>query len=163
MWAGLLELMRGLQRRSFLNWGSENLQLQWKPSLRPHVPGEHMCKTNSAHKTKAGGVRSRVRSLREIKQTNKQKDISIGRAAAWTGLCFSPKRMIKGVGFFSTFRGRILDQTQSANEARFQQSNSKQKATAWCSKSAVKWYVPPYLQYVSRVQAFLNRTRAKRD
>lgn len=33
-----------------LKLGQRNSQFQWKTSLRPHVPGVHMCKTNSTNK-----------------------------------------------------------------------------------------------------------------
>lgn len=68
-----------------LKLGQRNLQLHWKPSLRPHVPGVHMCKekkkTNSTHKQSC--CWAELGLFTAIKQTNKKTLF-----AAWTRFCF---------------------------------------------------------------------------
>lgn len=111
--------------------------------------------------TKAGGVRSRC-PLTRRNQTNKQtKRHLYGQSCGVDRAPFFPKRMIKGVGVFSTSRRRILDQTQGTNEAQDQQSNSKQKLRLDAESLLSNDMFPPYLQYASPVQAFLKQDRSQ--
>lgn len=68
MQANVLELMKGLERRSFLKLGQRNSQLWWDLSLRPRVPGEHMCNS-----TQHVLCRAELPPLTYDTQTNKRE------------------------------------------------------------------------------------------
>lgn len=77
-----------------LQLGQRSLQLRWKPSLRPRVPGRTRQKV---HINKAGAVRSRIHLLQSNTQTKRHFPwLQRGQDS----ICAERKR--KGVGFFST-------------------------------------------------------------
>lgn len=107
-----------------LKLGQRNLQLQWKLSLRPHVPGEHMCKTNSTQK-QSWCCKEQECPLTVIKRTKK-------KTSAWS----------KRVGFFLNREQKTaltyfgLDGCRmKLNFTQFPQSTLK-KHINWYPKSA---------------------------
>lgn len=95
MQANVSELMRGLERHSFLNWAGE--------TSRPSVPGEHMCKTNRIHKqilchVEWGGV--------HLLQSNKQIRFN-GKICSIKGTIFAKTKKKTLSGFLFNFEALL--------------------------------------------------------
>lgn len=96
MQANVSELMRGLERHSFLNWAGE--------TSRPSVPGEHMCKTNRIHKqilchVEWGGV--------HLLQSNKQRRRFNGKICSIKGTIFAKTKKKTLSGFLFNFEALL--------------------------------------------------------
>lgn len=132
--------MRGLQRRSFLNWGSETC------SSSGSLPSDLTSRENTCAKPTARTNKSRwraeplsARSEKSNKQTNEKTSLW-AELRRGQGSVFS-KENDKGRGCLFNFQKADSGSNPGHKRSSGSTVKLKTKATAWCWKSAVKWYV----------------------